>query len=172
MTLSRDGGPEPTPAGPDADGSASGNADSNAASDVGSVGEEAAKLLGALGGWARDSADAGPDAGQGAGDGAGHRAGPRAGQGGLGGFAGHAAQAMSGIDEHLATAAAECTYCPICRTVHAVRNTSPEVREHLASAASSLLLALNGLVAARPHRGPDSPPDEQFERIDLDGDDD
>ena len=79
---------------------------------------------------------------------------------------------MSGIGEHLATDAVECTYCPVCRAVHAVRSTSPEVREHLANAASSLLLAVNGLLTGRPHSGPDSPSGEQFERIDLDGDDD
>ena len=32
------------------------------------------------------------------------------------------------VNEHIATGGAECTYCPICRTVHVVRQTSPEVR--------------------------------------------
>lgn len=96
---------------------------------VGTVGEEAAKLLGAFSDWARDQ---GTDVGQ-----------------GLSGLAGHAAGALRDVDEHLATGSAECTYCPICRTVHAVRHTSPEVRAHLATAASALLQAAAGVMATQ-----------------------
>ena len=116
---------------------------------VGSVGEEAAKLLGALSDWARDQ---GSDAGQ-----------------GLGGLASQAASSMQQINEHIATGSAECTYCPICRTVHAVRETSPEVRAHLAQAASSLMHAAAGLLANV--QAPDSSGRTPgVERIDLDGD--
>jgi hypothetical protein len=116
---------------------------------VGSVGEEAAKLLGAVSDWARDQ---GADAGQ-----------------GLGGLAGQAAAAMRGISEHIATGSPECTYCPICRTVHTVRQTSPEVRAQLATAASSFLQAAAALLATQvpkddPGRG------SSVERIDLDDD--
>jgi hypothetical protein len=116
---------------------------------VGNVGEEAAKLLGALSDWARDQ---GSDVGQ-----------------GLGGLASQAAASMQGINDHIATGSTECTYCPICRTVHAVRETSPEVRAHLAQAASSLLQAAAGLLATIP------PPESSgrmpgVERIDLDDD--
>jgi hypothetical protein len=90
---------------------------------VGTVAEEAAKLLGALSGWARD------------------------------------------LDDHVATGAAECSYCPICRTVHALRQTSPEVRTQLATAATALLQAASGLLATvatdQPDRG-------GVEHIDLD----
>ncbi len=115
--------------------------------DVGSVGEETAKLLGALSDWARDH---GSDVGQ-----------------GLGGLASHAAASLQDVNEHLATGSAECAYCPICRTVHAVRQSSPEVRAHLAQGASSLLQAAAGLLAAVP------PPESSgrtagVERIDLD----
>jgi hypothetical protein len=113
------------------------------------VGEEAAKLLGALSDWARDQ---GSDVGQ-----------------GLGGLASQAAASMQEINDHIATGSTECTYCPICRTVHAVRETSPEVRAHLAQAASSLLQAASGLLATIP------PPEASgrapgVERIDLDDD--
>lgn len=94
---------------------------------VGSVSEEAVKLFGALSDWARDH---GSDLGQ-----------------GLSGLVDHAAATAREVDEHLATGAAECTWCPICRTVHAVRRTSPEVRAHLASAASSLIQAAAGVLA-------------------------
>lgn len=94
---------------------------------VGGVGEEAMKLLGALADLAREH---GSDVGA-----------------GWSGLASHAADALRDVDEHLATGAAECTYCPICRTVHLVRETSPEVRAHLASAASSLLQAAAGMLA-------------------------
>ena len=94
---------------------------------VGTVAEEAAKLFGALSDWAREE---GSDLGQ-----------------GVSGLAGHAARAVRDVDEHLATGAAECTYCPICRTVHVLRGTSPEVRAHLATAASSLMHAAAAMLA-------------------------
>lgn len=96
---------------------------------VGSVGEEAARLFGAV------------------------------------------ADALREVDEHVATGAAECRHCPICRTVHLVRETSPEVRAHLGAAAASLVQAAAGLLAthvpAEPHGGAAG-----VERIDLDEDDD
>ena len=116
---------------------------------VGSVSEEALKLFGALTDWARDH---GSDLGQ-----------------GLSGLADHAAASAREVDEHIATGAPECTYCPICRVVHVVRQTSPEVRAHLAVATSSLLQAAAGIVAAA------APDDARgraagVERIDLDDD--
>lgn len=90
---------------------------------VGSVAEEAAKLFGALSGWARD------------------------------------------LDDHVATGAAECSYCPICRTVHALRHTSPEVRTQLATAATALLQAASGLLATV---APEQPDRGGVEHIDLD----
>ncbi len=100
--------------------------------EVGSLAEEAAKLLGALGGWAKD--------------------------------------ATHEVDEHLATGAPECTYCPLCRTVYAVRGLSPEVRDHLASAATSALQAHAGLMATATQER--SGADGGVERIDLDEDGD
>jgi hypothetical protein len=114
---------------------------------VGSIGEEAAKLLGALSEWAKDH---GSDLGQAA-----------------SGLAGHAARSAQGMNEHLATGAAECTYCPVCRTVHALRETSPEVRAQLTTAATALLQAASGLLAtAVPDTRRD--PSAGVERIDLD----
>jgi len=114
---------------------------------VGSVGEEAAKLLGALSDWAHDQ---GSDMGQ-----------------GLSGLASQAAASLHDVNEHLATGSAECTYCPVCRTVHAVRQTSPEVRAHLTQAASSFLHAAAGLMATLPPRDP-SGRTPGVEKIDLD----
>jgi hypothetical protein len=116
---------------------------------VGSVGEEAAKLLGAFSEWAKDH---GSDVGQ-----------------GLSGLAGQAASALQDVNEHVATGGAECTYCPICRTVHAVRQTSPEVRAHLATAAAALMQAAAGIMAT-PVPSDASGRDAQVERIDLDDD--
>ena len=114
---------------------------------VGSVSEEALKLFGALSDWARDH---GSELGQ-----------------GLTGFVEHAAASAREVDEHLATGAPECTYCPICRAVHVVRQTNPEVRAHLAVAASSLLQAAAGMLATAV---PDDARarDGGVERIDLD----
>lgn len=62
--------------------------------------------------------------------------------------------------------AAECTYCPVCRTVHAVRQLNPEVRAQLATAATSLLQAASGLLATAV---PDARPERSgVEHIDLD----
>ena len=118
--------------------------------DVGSVADEAAKLFGALSDWARDH---GSDLGN-----------------GLSGLASHAAATAREVDEHLATGSAECTWCPVCRTVHVVRQASPEVRAHLAVAAASLMQAAAGLLAPAV---PDDPRraaarGEGVERIDLD----
>ena len=76
---------------------------------------------------------------------------------------------MHEINEHIATGSAECTYCPICRTVHALRDTSPEVRAHLVTAASSFLQAAAALLATQvPKDG--SARAGGVERIDLDDD--
>jgi len=101
---------------------------------VGSVTEEAAKLLGALSGWAKEHGE------------------------GLSSF-------TDGLNEHVATGAPECAWCPVCRTVAVIRQTSPEVRTHLSSAASSLVLAVSGMMAAHPPSR-----DGGVERIPLDDD--
>jgi hypothetical protein len=36
----------------------------------------------------------------------------------------------------------DCAYCPICATIAVVRNTKPEVLDHLASAARELIAAV------------------------------
>jgi hypothetical protein len=99
--------------------------------EVGSVAEEAAKLLGALSAWARDTAH----------------------------------DVTEAVDAHVATGAQECAYCPICRTVHAVRGLSPEVRTQLATAATSLLQAGAGLLATVV---PEQRTRTGLEHIDLD----
>jgi hypothetical protein len=114
---------------------------------VGSVSDEAIKLFGVLSEWARDH---GPEMGE-----------------GLAGLADQAARAAKDVNEHLATGATECAYCPVCRTVHVVRQASPEVRAHLATAASSLLQAAAGALAtAVPATGTGRT--GSVERIDLD----
>ena len=114
---------------------------------VGSVGEEAAKLLGALSNWARDQGD---DYAGSAADAAGS-------------FAG----AVKDVSEHIATGGEECRYCPVCQVIQVVRNTSPEVRTHLSVAASSLMHAAAGLLATNPEDRSKSSP---VEKIDLDTD--
>jgi hypothetical protein len=111
---------------------------------IGSVGEEAAKLFAALSGWARD---------QGV-DYAGSAAGAAAAM----------SDTMHSINDHIATGAEECRYCPVCQVIHAVRTTSPEVKAHLAVAASSLMHAAAGLLATHVPQDKASP----VEKIDLD----
>lgn len=113
---------------------------------VGTVAEEAAKLLGALSGWAREQGD---------------------------GLQEGLSQGMSAIadelHEHVATGTPECAWCPVCRTVAALRQASPEVRAHLSSAASSLALAVSGMLTTRPPARDD---DGRVQRIRLDDADD
>ncbi|MGH2695172.1 MAG: hypothetical protein ACRDJJ_10225 [Actinomycetota bacterium] len=42
--------------------------------------------------------------------------------------------------------ASDCAYCPICATIAVVRNTKPEVLDHLASAARELIAAVGLLL--------------------------
>jgi hypothetical protein len=121
--------------------------------DVGSVGEEAAKLLQALQGWAKEGAD-------------GH-AGAATSQG----WAKEgAASAWRHVDEHVATGGGDCRYCPLCQVISAVRGTSPEVRQHLATAATSLMQAAAGMLAtAVPEPGDErGRRQEHVQKIDLD----
>ncbi len=113
--------------------------------EVGSVGEEAVKLFSVLSGWARDAGVVSSDTATNAGHGL--------------------ADAVRGIDEHIATGGEDCRYCPVCQVIHAVRHTSPEVRAHLASAASSLMHAAAGVLATQVPRA-DRPAGVQ--KIDLD----
>ena len=80
-------------------------------------------------------------------------------------LAGWASDHARDLSEHVATGDAECLYCPICRTMHAVRGASPEVRDQLATAASSFLQAAAGLLAAAQTGGE---PTSRVQHIDLD----
>jgi len=130
------GGPGPSGPGPNGPGASQ--------EPVGSVGEEAAKLFSALSGWARD---------QGV-DYAGSAAGAAAAM----------SETMHSINEHISTGAQECRYCPVCQVIHAVRSTSPEVKAHLAVAASSLMQAAAGVLATQVPSERNGP----VEKIDLD----
>ena len=116
---------------------------------VGSLGEEAAKLFGALQDWAKDS---------------GHQYGES-----VGAAASGTSDFIRNVNEHVATGGKECTYCPVCQVISAVRATSPEVKQHLSTAASSLLQAAAGLLATQvPSAGQRS--EAPVERIDLEDD--
>jgi len=78
-----------------------------------------------------------------------------------------ARDASRSIDEHVATGDPECRYCPVCRTVHVLREATPEVREHLAGAAASLMQAAASVLAAAA-TPPGSRRSATVERIDLD----
>ena len=118
---------------------------------VGSVAEEAAKLLHALQDWAKESGSEYAGAAASAAEGA--------------------ASAVHRIDEHIATGSAECTYCPVCRVISAVRETSPEVRQHLTTAATSMLHAAAGLLATNVPEPSKGRRDGPVEKIDLSDDD-
>jgi len=117
--------------------------------EVGSVGEEAMKLFGALADLARQQ---GTEVGA-----------------SLGGIVEHAGALAKEVNDHIATDSVECRYCPVCRVVHAVRETSPEVRAHLLTAATSLLQAAAGVLETVPPPDPGAPQrGPEVQHIDLD----
>jgi len=115
---------------------------------IGSVGEEAAKLFTALSGWAKDQGAQGADSATGA------------------AFA--FGDMLKDVNDHIATGGQDCKYCPVCQLISAVRATSPEVKTHLAVAASSLMHAAAGVLATQvPDDGKKAGP---VEKINLDED--
>ena len=118
---------------------------------VGSVTEEAVKLLHALQDWAKDSGSEYAGAAASAAEGA--------------------ASAAHRINEHVATGGAACTYCPLCRVIAAVRDTSPEVKAHLSTAMTSLMQAAAGMMATPVPEPGARRPDSAVEKIDLSDDD-
>ena len=117
---------------------------------TGSLGEEAVKLLQAVQEWAKES---------------GHEYGDT-----LGAAANGAAGMFSGVNEHIATGGRDCRYCPVCRMISAARATSPEVKQHLTSAASSLLQAAAGYMESHGPERHEPRADGAMERIDLSDD--
>ena len=120
---------------------------------VGSLGEEAIKLMAALQGWARESggdyANAAADAAAGA------------------------TSAMHSVNEHIATGSKDCQYCPVCQVISAARGISPEVKQHLSSAASSFMQALASAMATHvPDSDERHKSDSGVEKIDLTDDGD
>ena len=112
---------------------------------IGSVGEEAAKLFTALSGWAKDQGAQGADSAAGA------------------AFA--FGDMLKDVNDHIATGGEDCKYCPVCQLISAVRATSPEVKAHLAVAASSLMHAAAGVLATQV---PEDKKPGPVEKIDLD----
>lgn len=118
---------------------------------VGSVGEEAAKLLQALQDWAKESGSDYAEATASA--------------------AAGAASAAQSINEHIATGGEDCRYCPVCQVISAVRGTSPEVKQHLTTAATSFMQAVAGVMATHvPDEASKRRSETSVEKIDLDGD--
>jgi len=59
---------------------------------------------------------------------------------------------------------AECTLCPVCQLIALGRSASPEIFEHLAAAATSLLAAAGALASQQQAPVPRAP----VQHIDLD----
>jgi hypothetical protein len=67
----------------------------------------------------------------------------------------------SGHLDGVATGAPECTVCPVCQGIAAVRGVRPETVEHLLDAAASFVAALRTTVAAHGAPEPVRRPDVQ-----------
>jgi hypothetical protein len=68
----------------------------------------------------------------------------------------------------------DCAYCPICATIAVVRNTKPEVLDHLASAARELIAAVGlmleeaeELIGSTDAKASASKPEGKVRRIDI-----
>jgi len=96
---------------------------------VGGVAEEAARLFGALQDWARENGTDYADAAASAASGV--------------------VSSLGSVHEHVATGDRECRYCPVCRVIAAVRDTSPEVKADLTLAATSLTRAVARVMATQ-----------------------
>ena len=90
---------------------------------VGSVGEEAAKLLAALQGWARDH------------------------------VADYSRSASEFGSSYISDGSAACRICPLCQLIAFVRGVNPESLDQLGNAAGSMLHALSGLIDAAHRSG-------------------
>jgi hypothetical protein len=117
---------------------------------VGTLAEEAAKLFAVLHGWLGD-------------EGGDHESRPSSQQGSDSNPGGCR---HDPVEERLRTepAAAECRWCPLCQLARMARATSPDVREHLTQAATSLALAVKGLLEDPAETARRSTP---LEKIDL-----
>jgi hypothetical protein len=113
---------------------------------VGTLAEEAAKLVAAMQNWGAEAASATADR-----DAPGSESDEKA----------HSSSDHAWHDPD----SPECRWCPLCQFVRAAKATSPEVRDHLASAAVSLALAFKGLLDGVDERADRSDP---VEKIDLD----
>jgi hypothetical protein len=61
----------------------------------------------------------------------------------------------------------ECRVCPFCQVLSVVRGAQPELFEHLAEAASALLLAFRSAVDATGHATGQQRSEQPVERIDI-----
>ena len=115
--------------------------------ELGTVAEETAKLLAALQDWAQNSAGA-------------HAA-----------AAAHTAVALAeslrGVTGQLGHGP-DCRLCPLCQAINVVRDTSPEVKEHLSNAANSVLQAVQSVLETQvPGDAERDKRDGSVEKIDL-----
>jgi hypothetical protein len=68
-------------------------------------------------------------------------------------------------DGHLATGSRECTVCPLCQAIGAVRHVRPEAVEHLLDAAASFVAALRA--TGPPPGADDAPAGARVQQIDV-----
>ena len=89
-------------------------------------------------------------------------------EGATGGDRAQGADSARYADEHAAGQhlSVECRYCPLCSVARFARAASPEVRDHLTSAALSMTLAVKGLLEGLDRDRPE-PRREPVEKIDL-----
>ena len=83
--------------------------------------------------------------------------------------------ALHDASEHVA-GGEDCKYCPFCRVVHIVRESSPEVRTHLAIAVASIAQAASAVLQAAVAEdgkatGGQHARRDPVEKIDLEDDD-
>jgi hypothetical protein len=68
--------------------------------------------------------------------------------------------------ERISTGAPECTWCPVCTAIAALRGDRPDITEKVDSAAMALVTAVRSLLSAAADPPP-SPSSRRVQRIDL-----
>jgi hypothetical protein len=68
-------------------------------------------------------------------------------------------------DQHVATGSPECSVCPVCQTIGALRQVRPETVAHLLDAGASLVAALRSVLAPTTAGGASA---RHVQHIDLD----
>jgi hypothetical protein len=71
--------------------------------------------------------------------------------------------------ERISTGASECTWCPVCTAIAALRGDRPDITEKVDAAAMAVVTAVRSLLSAATDPPPPPTSTRRIQRIDLGG---